>query len=318
MNSIEVTAKKVEAAIKEGLEKLNATIDDVNVEILSQGGLFKKAKVRLTLSEEDSKQQKAETKEKTAAVAQDKEKSAARPAAKEPAGQKAAEKPAALKYEKQEQPRSDAANKKQPKPARAEAESAAAQPKQEKAKSAKQSGAAHEKSAADKAEKTVRADNRRADNSADITREIVEAAENFLKETARLMGVETGIRSEIDGKKLKIELITDDSAVIGYRGEALDALEYLASLVAGRGEERYVRLRLDCNGYRVKREESLVALARRMADKCAKNGKKVTLEPMSSAHRRIIHAALTDDDRVVTKSEGREPSRRVVILPKKK
>ena len=312
MNSIEVTAKKVEAAIKEGLEKLNATIDDVNVEILSQGGLFKKAKVRLTLSEEDSKQQKAETKEKTAAVAQDKEKSAARPAAKEPAGQKAAEKPAALKYEKQEQPRSDAANKKQPKPARAEAESAAAQPKQEKAKSAKQSGAAHEKSAA------VKADNRRADNSADITREIVEAAENFLKETARLMGVETGIRSEIDGKKLKIELITDDSAVIGYRGEALDALEYLASLVAGRGEERYVKLRLDCNGYRVKREESLVALARRMADKCAKNGKKVTLEPMSSAHRRIIHAALTDDDRVVTKSEGREPSRRVVILPKKK
>lgn len=312
MNSIEVTAKKVEAAIKEGLEKLNATIDDVNVEILSQGGLFKKAKVRLTLSEGDSKQQKAETKEKTAAVAQDKEKSAARPAAKEPAGQKAAEKPAALKYEKQEQPRSDAANKKQPKPARAEAESAAAQPKQEKAKSAKQSGAAHEKSAA------VKADNRRADNSADITREIVEAAENFLKETARLMGVETGIRSEIDGKKLKIELITDDSAVIGYRGEALDALEYLASLVAGRGEERYVKLRLDCNGYRVKREESLVALARRMADKCAKNGKKVTLEPMSSAHRRIIHAALTDDDRVVTKSEGREPSRRVVILPKKK
>lgn len=79
-----------------------------------------------------------------------------------------------------------------------------------------------------------------------------------------------------------------------------------------------MRLRLDCNNYRAKREESLVALAKRMADKCARTGKKVSLEPMSSAHRRVIHAALTADDRVVTKSEGKEPSRRVVILPKKK
>ena len=276
MQTIEVTAKKVDVAIREGLAKLNAKLDDVNVEILSQGGLFKKAKVRITLTtdapEEPAKADKPR---------------AGRPAPAAAAGKASPETDAADKRADGNRPDKD----KRQKPAPAKKPAPADKPRPEK---------------------------RKEDAAAEITPDIVAAAETFLKETMRLMGVEAGVRSEVEGKKLKVELLTDDTAVIGYRGEALDALEYLASLVAGRGEERYVRLRLDCNNYRAKREESLVALAKRMADKCARTGKKVSLEPMSSAHRRVIHAALTADDRVVTKSEGKEPSRRVVILPKKK
>lgn len=290
MQTIEVTAKKVDVAIREGLAKLNASLDDVNVEILSQGGLFKKAKVRITLTtgapEEPAKQTKPR---------------AARPAA-EPAAGKAEDK-------------ADAAEKKRAEDSRPE--------RKQKPAPAKKPAPAAEKPVKDRLAKAAPADKprpekRKEDAAAEITPDIVAAAENFLKETVRLMGVDAGVRSEVEGKKLKVELLTDDTAVIGYRGEALDALEYLASLVAGRGEEKYVRLRLDCNNYRAKREESLVLLAKRTADKCARTGKKVTLEPMSSAHRRVIHAALTADDRVVTKSEGKEPSRRVVVLPKKK
>ena len=290
MQTIEVTAKKVDVAIREGLAKLNASLDDVNVEILSQGGLFKKAKVRITLTTGAPEEPVKQTKPR-----------AARPAA-EPAAGKAEDKADAMEKKRAEDSRPE--RKQKPAPAKKPAPAAEKPVKDRPAKVAP----------ADK----PRPEKRKEDAAAEITPDIVAAAENFLKETVRLMGVDAGVRSEVEGKKLKVELLTDDTAVIGYRGEALDALEYLASLVAGRGEEKYVRLRLDCNNYRAKREESLVLLAKRTADKCARTGKKVTLEPMSSAHRRVIHAALTADDRVVTKSEGKEPSRRVVVLPKKK
>lgn len=300
MQTIEVTSKKVDVAIREGLAKLNAKLDDVNVEILSQGGLFKKAKVRITLTtdapEEPAKADKPR---------------AGRPAPAAAAGKASPETDAADKRADGNRPDKDKRQK--PAPAKKPAP-AAEKPVKAAEKPVKAADKPVKAAPADK----PRPEKRKEDAAAEITPDIVAAAETFLKETMRLMGVEAGVRSEVEGKKLKVELLTDDTAVIGYRGEALDALEYLASLVAGRGEERYVRLRLDCNNYRAKREESLVALAKRMADKCARTGKKVSLEPMSSAHRRVIHAALTADDRVVTKSEGKEPSRRVVILPKKK
>lgn len=274
---IEVTAKKVQDAIKEGLQKLDAKLDDVDVEILSQGGLFKKAKVRITLiGSEDA------------------------------ATEKPAEKPAPKAKE-------TPAPEKPSAPAKP-AQKTEKQPKADKPKTADRPPRAEKERRDNRAAKAAK----REENAADITPEITAAAEKFLRETVEHMGVTAEIKTQAESKQLTMELVTEDSAVIGYRGEALDALEYLTSLVAGRGEERFVRVRLDCNGYRAKREESLIALAARMADKCARTGKKVTLEPMSSAHRRVIHAALTDDDRVITRSEGREPSRRVAIIPKKK
>ena len=299
MQTIEVTAKKVDVAIREGLAKLNASLDDVNVEILSQGGLFKKAKVRITLTTGAPEEPVKQTKPR-----------ATRPAA-EPAAGKAEDKADAMEKKRAEDSRPE--RKQKPAPAKKPAP-AAEKPVKAAEKPVKAADKPVKAAPADK----PRPEKRKEDAAAEITPDIVAAAENFLKETVRRMGVDAGVRSEVEGKKLKVELLTDDTAVIGYRGEALDALEYLASLVAGRGEEKYVRLRLDCNNYRAKREESLVLLAKRTADKCARTGKKVTLEPMSSAHRRVIHAALTADDRVVTKSEGKEPSRRVVVLPKKK
>lgn len=275
---IEVTAKKVQDAIKEGLQKLDAKLDDVDVEILSQGGLFKKAKVRITLI------------------------------GSEPVtAEKPADKPAPVKAKAAAAPeKSDAPAKSAPKSEK--------QPKSDKPKAADRPSRPERERRDNRAAKAAK----REENSADITPEITAAAEKFLRETVAHMGVTAELKTTVESKQLTLELVTEDSAVIGYRGEALDALEYLTSLVAGRDEERFVRVRLDCNGYRTKREESLVALAARMADKCARTGKKVTLEPMSSAHRRVIHAALTDDDRVITRSEGREPSRRVAVIPKKK
>ena len=248
--TIEVSAKKVDDAIKEGLQTLHTTIDQVQIEVISQGGLFKKAKIKMTVGDD-----------------------AAPEATVEPAAEK-------VQAPQEKKPAAPIQRAPQPK---------AQKPKRE-----------------------------HKDDAVELTPEIVGRAEHFLKEVIRLMNVEAELKIEEHGRELKIEVVTDNSAVIGYRGETLDAIEYLTSLSAGKGDERYVKVRVDCNNYRAKREESLTALAKRMADKCANTGRKVTLEAMSSAHRRIIHATLGDDDRVVTKSEGKDPNRRVVILPKRK
>lgn len=98
----------------------------------------------------------------------------------------------------------------------------------------------------------------------------------------------------------------------------LEALSVLTKRAVEEGEDKYVRVYVDCNGYREKREHSLEALAGRMADKCVRTGRRVVLEPMNSNHRKVIHATLSDNDKVFTRSEGEEPNRRVVIMPKRK
>jgi spoIIIJ-associated protein len=104
--------------------------------------------------------------------------------------------------------------------------------------------------------------------------------------------------------------------LIGHRGETLDALQYLTSLVVNRETEDYTRVVLDTENYRKRREETLIRLAKRIADKVARSGKKFRLEPMNPYERRIIHFALQGDERVMTASEGEEPYRRVVISVK--
>ena len=104
--------------------------------------------------------------------------------------------------------------------------------------------------------------------------------------------------------------------LIGHRGETLDALQYLASLVVNKETEEYTRVVLDTENYRKRREETLIRLAKRIADKVAKSGKRFRLEPMNPYERRIIHFALQGDERVTTASEGDEPYRRVVVFQK--
>lgn len=108
-------------------------------------------------------------------------------------------------------------------------------------------------------------------------------------------------------------------ALIGRRGETLNALQYLTNLVVNRQlEGEHVRIVLDVEGYREEREETLIAYAGRMAEKCVKSGRKVELDPMNPHERRIVHIALEADDRVETLSYGSEPFRKVVITPKHK
>ena len=101
--------------------------------------------------------------------------------------------------------------------------------------------------------------------------------------------------------------------IIGKRGETLDALQYLLSLVINKNLDSYVRVILDASNYRKKRKETLVRLAKRVADKVARTRRNLTLEPMNSYERRIIHSTLQNHNYVVTESIGEEPNRKVVI-----
>ena len=102
-------------------------------------------------------------------------------------------------------------------------------------------------------------------------------------------------------------------SLIGRRGETLNALQYLTNLAVNRDRKEHVRLVLDVEGYRAGREETLVALAKKMAEKAVRTGRRVELEPMNPHERRIVHIALQNDKRVDTASQGEEPYRRVVI-----
>jgi spoIIIJ-associated protein len=147
----------------------------------------------------------------------------------------------------------------------------------------------------------------------DLSREAKEYLENLL----RLMGVNIEISSVETENGLYIDASGPDAGtLIGYRGETLDALQYLVSLKVNKGEEDYQRVSLDAEDYRAKREDILIKLAQRLATKAVKTGRKVSLEPMNPYERRILHSALQGHTGVRTHSEGSDPYRRVVITPK--
>ena len=119
--------------------------------------------------------------------------------------------------------------------------------------------------------------------------------------------------------KLKnIDLKGDEMGIlIGKRGQTLDSLQYLVSLVVNKDSEDYIRVKVDTEDYRKRRKETLENLAKNIAYKVKRSRRPVALEPMNPYERRIIHSALQDDKFVYTKSEGEDPFRHVVVLPKK-
>ena len=120
-----------------------------------------------------------------------------------------------------------------------------------------------------------------------------------------------------DGEKIEIEIkTTNTSAVIGRRGEVLDAIQCIAGAVANTGREEYRRVVVDCENYRAQREEKLKAVAVTKAAKAVERKRRMALEPMSPYERRVVHSVLADNEDVTTVSEGKEPMRRVVIIPK--
>lgn len=149
----------------------------------------------------------------------------------------------------------------------------------------------------------------------DEVRAKVEKAAAYVSEILTAMGIaeftltpcyyEENVRLQLSGEQI--------GGVIGRRGETLDAIQYLASLVANRGEGEYIRLSIDSGNYREKRARTLEALARKLANQAVRTGRSITLEPMNPYERRIIHGAVSSVKGATSSSTGVEPNRRVVI-----
>ena len=136
----------------------------------------------------------------------------------------------------------------------------------------------------------------------------------FLKGLVEEMGIELDIVGKTDGTDLFFLLEGKDSGtVIGKRGATLDAIQYLTSLVVNKGNGEYIRVVVDAENYRAKREKALEKLAKRLAEKVVRSRRPFKLEPMNPYERKIIHATLQKDPRVTTKSEGQDPYRRIHI-----
>ena len=318
MKMIETSAKTVDEAITAGLAELGVSISDVDILVVEEGskglfGLFgsRLAKVRLTLKEEEEdildllmepkkparapKAPKAEKAEKPAAEKAPKQE-------KKPAEPKAAKAEKAEKTEKKSEPKAPKAEKAE-KPVREKA------PKQEKKPLPPK---AHARPLEKPVVTMIPAEEVVADSAAG-------KAQAFLQELTGLMGVQVDVAVGTDAEGNVFVNMTGDTLgiLIGRRGETLDALQYLTSLKVNRGQEGYTRVTLDTENYRAKREDTLIRLANRMANRAVKTGRKVSMEAMNPYERRIIHSALQANEAVDTHSEGEEPNRHVVITLRK-
>ena len=317
MSAYESTGKTVEEAVSEGLKKLGLSIGEVQVDILEEGskglfGLFgsKTARVRLTVKEEERR----ETVFADSLSSYDAERRAPKKAEKpaEPAKavpQAPREVPQAPKAERAPKP------DKPQRPARLKVDSVEQAPKAERGPKPER---IEKPARAPKAEKpalsrmpsepAVPAEQR--DPQSDEGK-----VQAFLQELTRQMGLEISVHVHTDEEgNIRVSMQGDTLGIlIGRRGETLDALQYLTSLHINRGRQEYTRVTLDSEGYRAKREDALVRLANRMANRAQRTGRKVSLEPMNPYERRILHSALQGHEGISTHSEGEEPNRHVVI-----
>lgn len=307
MKQYEFSARTVDEAVEAGLQELGVSIADVEVQVIEEGskglfGLFgsRPVKVRLTLkdTEEDPladllEEKKTEKKAEKKTAADKKQEKKPEPKPEKKQEQKAEKKPAPEKKKTEKKPEPQVA--------------AEVSAKEEKA------AVKQEIRPMEKPEVTmIPTDELTADSPAEV-------AHAFLTELTKLMGVEVTIDMGTDAEGNVYGYINGDTLgiLIGRRGETLDAVQYLTSLRVNRGREGYIRVTLDTENYRAKREDTLIRLANRMANRALRTGRKVSLEPMNPYERRIIHYALQQTDGVTTHSEGEEPNRHVVITQKK-
>lgn len=314
MKDYEVSARTIEEAISQGLEHLGVSISDVTVDVLEEGskglfGLFgsRPAKVRLTLKEDEESEAVAHSILADALKEEEPKAPKAPKEVKEPKEAKETKElkaPKAPKAPKEAKEAKEAKETKEPKAPKApKAPKEAREPKASKApKAPKEPKEPKEIVPAEQADRATPAGR----------------AQEFLQELTRLMGVNVSVAVNTDEEgNVRVNMDGDTLGIlIGRRGETLDALQYLTSLQVNKGQSNYTRVTLDTEGYRAKREEALVRLANRMANRAQKTGRKVSLEPMNPYERRILHSALQDHPAVTTHSEGEEPNRHVVITLK--
>ena len=184
--------------------------------------------------------------------------------------------------------------------------------KAEKAVEVKDNTAEHKALATEKEETAVKAEPKAVLSNEEIESRI----NNFLNDMFEAMeiSVEVKITFDTEDECVNVELLGDNMGLlIGKRGQTLDSIQYLTSLVVNKGKEKYVRIKMDTEDYRNRRKETLESLAKNIAYKVKRSRRPVALEPMNPYERRIIHSALQNDKFVSTKSEGEEPFRHVVI-----
>ncbi len=317
--SYEAKGKTYNEAVDAALEALGLTIDEVEepvvVEEGSKGlfGLFgsRPWTVRLTAKEEEQ----ASVMDMHSLFADSLEE-------KKPERRQPAEKKAKQPAEKKEKKPAEKAEKPE-EPAREEAPKAAKQPAEKKEK--KQPAAEKKQPAEKKDRKPARKPRPEAEKKELTPAEQADratsagAAQEFLQELTHLMGVEVSVHVNTDEEgNVRVNMEGDSQGIlIGRRGETLDALQHLTSLKINKGRNDYTRVTLDTEGYRARREEALVRLANRMANRAVKTGRRVSIEPMNPYERRILHSALQSNPDVTTHSEGEEPNRHVVITVNK-
>lgn len=287
----------IESAVQLALQDLKLTRDQVTVTVLEQPskGFFgigsKLAKVRVEeIVKEEPKAEKVFTENKAVKEKAEPKKAEAKPV-KEEKKEKPEEKPAKA----EEKPEKNQADRKKRNNNRKK--------RNDKVREFKIEGEAEQIST----------------RPADLVDATEHPSKEFLEKLMKEMGLDVEVKVATNADSVYVDLDGKDTGtVIGKRGQTLDAVQYLTSLVVNKGEDEYIRVIVDAEGYRAKREATLEKLAYRLAEKSVKTGRSVRLEPMNPYERKVIHTTLQTVPSVTTRSEGNEPYRRVVIEPAKK
>ena len=307
MESIEVSAKTVEDAVLEAAIQLGTTRDKVEYEVVTAGspGFLGIGSRKAVI-----KARKKSEEEIEAGLKADQEMEALLERVKEK-GQKAS-KTEEKKEEKKEQPvkkeKPQAENQKK-EPVKVEIEKKAAEKKPAPVKEEKPEAKPEEQKKPEK----------EAANPAPAKPVDTAEVQDFLEKVFAAMDMKVAITitQKPEEHEVNIDLEGDDMGVlIGKRGQTLDSLQYLTSLVVNKGSDEYIRVKVDTENYRERRKATLENLARNIAQKVKRTRKPVSLEPMNPYERRVIHSALQNDKYVCTHSEGEEPYRRVVVTLK--
>lgn len=259
MLSVEATGRNVEQAISNALFELKASREDVDIKILDEGGLFKKAKVRVSISSDEiEKYQKREKKEENLTNSQEKNKEEVDELNKETTLNDLLTKEEDVEEEIEILNSSKNQNEKE---------------------------------------------------------KDLEKAQKFIQGLLNRTTLTGNVECVEENDEIHANII-GYSDIIGYRGEGLNSLQYLTSVVISKNNRHAKKVRVDCDNYRARREASLIALAQRMARKVEKTHSSVKLEPMTANERRIMHTALSNSQTVETFSKGEEPHRYLIIKPK--
>ena len=301
MKSFEFTAKTAEKAIKEGLEQLGKKQEDVDIVILSEGGLFKKAKVLIKFDEEPVKTNFAKREEPKPEPAE--QERIPEPKVEEPKEEKPVQKEQVVEPEtKQEE---DVVE-----PKIEQVEEVKEQPKVEEKREEKRKSH-NEPKTPEEIEEQHRLFNEKhfQDNSTSL--EFVKGLVEAMKLDANVV-----LEEKRDASEVVIE-VEDAGKVIGHRGECLSAIQYLANIIENAHNPNAKRVVVDAGDYKQRREETLRALAIRVAGKVEATGRPYKMEPMSAFERRIVHTELHNLSSVETHSEGVEPFRRIIVTKKK-